>query len=325
MFDDLLGAGVFLGMCHGSWQAHPCAALCFYCWVKQWSGGSCLIQEVKQPSLFTSLHWHWTSASHHGMVWIGRGLHCFVFFVFNYFVISVIMLFLCWYFCCECGLNPSHFAGFFLCFIKDSVAWTHLKFFPPKLVFKFPRNQMINVLRAWTSPWLIVGFCRHREGDEVEGNWNGSCGTAPCSQAEQEKGRDVIHTIHRECQGQGWTLTGVNFISVSELLHFQRICGHTASHSGNVHMDCIPSRALVTGNPCSGLLFTNVTQAKSAQGALLWCLGWVSAASWFHCALLPCKKRQDALSHGAFHCGTKPSLRGTMQFKCFMAITLCLS
>lgn len=106
--------------------------------------------------------------------------------------------------------------------------------------------------------------------------------------------------------------------------HFQRVCGHTHSHNGNVHMDCIPSRALVTGNPHSGLLFTNVTQAKSAQGAL-WCLGWVNAASWFHCALLPCKKRQDALSRGAFHCGTKPSLRGTMQFKCFMALTLCLS
>lgn len=71
--------------------------------------------------------------------------------------------------------------------------------------------------------------------------------------------------------------------------HFQRVCGHKHSHNGNVHMDCIPSIALVTGNPRSGLLFTNVTQAKSAQGAL-WCLGWVNAASWFHCALLPCKK-----------------------------------
>lgn len=127
---------------------------------------------------------------------------------------------------------------------------------------------------------------------------------------ESAKGRDGLWLAWTFCQ---WTSS------------LQRICGHTPSHSGNVHMDCILSRVLATSNPHSGLLFTNVTQAKSAQGALLSCLGWVSATSWFHCALLPCKKRQDALSHGAFHCGTKPSLRRTMQFKCVMAITLCLS
>lgn len=191
---------------------------------------------------------------------------------------------------------------------------------------------MINVLTAWTSPWLIVGFCRHGQGGWGWGELKWHCWHCPLlpSWAWEGQGCDPQHPqiVQRAGTDSDWSeLYSCQGTSSHQRMksHFQRVCGHTHSHQGNVHMDCIPSRALFTGNPCSGLLLTNVTQSKSAQGALLRWLGWVSAASRFHSALLPWKKRQDALSHGAFHCGTKPSLRGTMQFKCFMAIMLCLS
>lgn len=140
-----------------------------------------------------------------------------------------------------------------------------------------------------------------REGGEAEGNWNGSAGTAPCSKLSRGRaGINPPHPQRVQRAGVDSDWSELYFCHKRIKAHFQRICGHTHSHNGNVHMDCIPSRALVTGNPRSGLLLTNVTQPGSAQGAPLWCLGWVNAASWFHCALLPCHKRQDALSHGAF-------------------------
>lgn len=107
------------------------------------------------------------------------------------------------YFCCKCGLNSSRYAWFFWCYIKVSVAWTHLKFLP-KLVFKFHHNQMINVLPDWTSPWLIVWFSRHwgRE-DEVKGKlrWCWLC--CPALTSWVWKGEGCKCTSHSCCEGAG--------------------------------------------------------------------------------------------------------------------------
>lgn len=147
----------------------------------------------------------WGNSSPEGFKCSSTGPHesvnCCLFFPFPFSLKMAFCLYC--YFCCKCGLNSSRYAWFFWCYIKDSVAWTHLKFLP-KLVFKFHHNQMINVLPDWTSPWLIVWFSRHwgRE-DEVKGKlrWCWLC--CPILTSWMWKGEGCKCTSHSCCEGAG--------------------------------------------------------------------------------------------------------------------------
>lgn len=93
------------------------------------------------------------------------------------------------FFCCKYGSHSSHNSWSLLC-RRYSVAWTHLKFFPKLVVFKFYHNQMINTLPDWESPWLIVWFYRvWGKRMRLRGSWNG----LGCALSMERGGMQVHH------------------------------------------------------------------------------------------------------------------------------------